>query len=187
MAFVVLYDACVLYPASLRDLLIRVARTGVVQAQWSERILDEVFLNLVRKRPDLDPNRLARSRGEMERALPDASVTGWESLAGGIVLPDPADGHVVAAAIAGNAQVVVTFNLVHFPADVLEPLGIEAKHPDDFLLDVLDLAPAAVAQALAEQASDLIDPPRTIQDVLRSLEKLGLIQSVARFRELMHP
>jgi hypothetical protein len=62
MGFVAVYDACVLYPSALRDLLIRIAQAGLVQAKWTEEILDEVFRNLQENRPDLDVDRLKRTR-----------------------------------------------------------------------------------------------------------------------------
>lgn len=76
MSFVVLYDANVLYPSTLRDLLIRVAQAGLVQAKWTDRILDEVFDALSANRPDLDSQRLARTRSLMNAAVRDCLVTG---------------------------------------------------------------------------------------------------------------
>lgn len=131
MAFIVVYAACVLFPAPLRDLLIRVARAGVVQAHWSDDILDESFRSILRERPELAPEALERTRTLMNTALPDARVTGYERLVDSLELPDPDDRHVLAAAVRIGAQAIVTFNLKDFPATALEPLGIEAKHPDD--------------------------------------------------------
>ncbi|MBO0845297.1 MAG: PIN domain-containing protein [Nocardioides sp.] len=111
MSFVVLYDANVLYPSTLRDLLIRVAQAGLVQAKWTDQILDEVFRNLAMNRPDPDPQRLARTRDLMNRAVRDCLVTGYEPLVDAVDLPDPGDRHVLAAAIKARAQVIVTHNL----------------------------------------------------------------------------
>jgi predicted nucleic acid-binding protein len=174
MAFVVVYDACVLFPAPLRDLLIRVARTGVVRAHWSEQILEECFRAVLRERPELEPEKLARTRELMDRALPDARVTGHEQLIDSFVLDDPDDRHVLAAAIRIGAQAIVTFNLKDFPNRVLEPLGIEAKHPDDFLIEALDLAPGAIAGAVNEQAATLRSPPRSVAELLETLQRQGL-------------
>lgn len=120
MAFVVLYDANVLYPSTLRDLLIRVAQSGLVQAKWTNEILDETFNSLRRNRPDLDPDALARTRELMCRAVRDCLVVGYESLVGAITLPDPEDRHVLAAAIKARAQVIVTHNLKDFADKVLD-------------------------------------------------------------------
>ncbi|MBI2393507.1 MAG: PIN domain-containing protein [Deltaproteobacteria bacterium] len=130
MAFVVLYDACVLYPAPLRDLLVRFANTGIVRARWSEMILDECFRNILEQRPELRPEALARTRELMKRAVPDCIVTGFEGLVDSVVLPDPDDRHVLAAAIRAGAQTIVTFNLRDFPDERLAPYNIEARHHD---------------------------------------------------------
>lgn len=185
MAFVVLYDACVLYPAPLRDLLLRVAQSGVVRARWSEQILDECFRNILLNRPDLTEKKLSRTRELMKAAVPDCIVTGYEELIEGLTLPDVDDRHVLAAAIHSGAQVIVTFNLKDFPASNLDPYSIEAKHPDDFILETIDLAPGLMVQVLADQARALRNPPRTISELLDTLREQGLASSVARLRELM--
>jgi len=185
VAFIVIYDACVLYPAPLRDLLIRVANAAIVQARWSERILDECFTSIARQRPDLPTGALDRTRALMNDAVPDCLVTGFEPLEEALKLPDPDDRHVLAAAIQANAQVIVTFNLGDFPADALAPYDIEAKHPDGFLLDSLDIAPGAMVRCLTEQAAVLRNPPRTVAEVLETLREQGLVRAVARFRELL--
>jgi PIN domain len=103
MAFVVLYDACVLYPAPLRDLLVRLANTGVVRARWSGMILDECFRNILEHRPDLKAEALERTRELMTRAVPDCMVTNFDALIDGLLLPDVDDRHVLAAAIRAGA------------------------------------------------------------------------------------
>lgn len=184
MAFVVLYDACVLYPAPLRDLLVRIANTGIVRARWSDAILDECFMAILEQRPDLKPEALNRTRELMKRAVPDCLVTGFEALIDGLTLPDPDDRHVLAAAIRTGAQAIVTFNLTDFPEDKLAPYNVEAKHPDDFVLDTIGLAPGMVTKVLSEQAGALKNPPRTVGDLLDTLRSLGLVRSVAKLREL---
>lgn len=185
MAFVVVYDACVLYPAPQRDLLIRLARTGLFRARWTEMILDECFRNVIENRPDLQPAALARTRELMIKAVPDCLVTGFEPLIDGLELPDADDRHVLAAAIRSAAQAIVTANLHDFPAEKLKPYGVEAIHPDDFVLDLLDLAPGAVASVAADQAASLKSPPRTIGDLLDTLRAQGLVRSVAKLREVL--
>lgn len=185
MAFVVVYDACVLYPAPLRDLLIRVARTGIVRARWSAAILDECFSNILEQRPDLSAAQLARTRELMVRAVPDCMVEGFEELVAGLSLPDPNDRHVLAAAIRASAQTIVTFNLKDFPPERLAPYEIEAQHPDDFLFDLLDLAPGAMLSALNAQLVGLKNPPQTMNQLLDTLRSQGLAQSVARLRDLL--
>lgn len=111
-SFTVIYDANVLYPNLLRDLLIRVAQAGLVRARWTDEILGEVFRNLTKNRPDLDPERLVRTRTLMNEAIRDVLVTGYEPLVEVLDLPDPDDRHVLAAAIKVGAQTIITNDLV---------------------------------------------------------------------------
>jgi len=180
--FVVLYDANVLYPSTLRDLLIRVAQAGLVQARWTDHILDEVFGNLATNRPDLDPRRLARTRDLMNRAVRDCLVTGYEPLVDALDLPDPDDRHVLAAAIRARAQVIVTHNLKDFPSTVLEEWDMEAKSADDFILDQIDLSHDSVYGAVQRIADSRGNPSATFSDVLAMLERDGLVESVAALR-----
>lgn len=126
MAFTVVYDANVLYPAPLRDLLIRLAMTGVVRVKWTDEILDEVFRNLLENRPDLTQAQLARTRGLMNAAVRDVLVDGYQPLVAALDLPDSGDRHVLAAAIQCGAQSIITHNLRDFPKDKLGPYGVEA-------------------------------------------------------------
>jgi hypothetical protein len=87
VAFIVLYDACVLYPAPLRDLLVPLANTGVVRARWSEPILDECFRRILENRPDLKPEALKRTRELMTQAVADCIVTGFDDLIEGLDEP----------------------------------------------------------------------------------------------------
>ena len=184
MAFVVVYDAAVLYPAPLRDLLLRVARTGLVRAHWTEQILDECFRNILANRPDLVA-LLARTRELMNQAIPDVIVTGYQSLIDGLTLPDPDDRHVLAAAIRAGAQVIVTWNLKDFPADALAPYGIVSLDPDEFVVNLLDLAPAAIVSVVTEQAAALRSPPMSAGALIETLLQQGLARTVARLRELL--
>lgn len=170
MAFVVIYDASVLYPAPIRDLLLRLARTGLFQARWTDQILDECFAALQRQRPDLPPDRLARTRELIVQAVPDCLVEGYQPLIDGLHLPDPDDRHVLAAAIRAGSQVIVTTNLRDFPAEQLSPYDIEAQSADDFVTELLSLAPDVVASTVREQAANLTQPPQTIEQLLDTLE-----------------
>lgn len=183
MAFVVLYDANVLYPSTLRDLLIRVAQAGLVQAKWTDQILDEVFRNLTANRPDLDPARLDRTRELMNRSVRDCLVRDYEPIERGLKLPDPDDHHVLAAAIKAKAQVLVTWNLRDFPDDAMQQWDIDAKSPDQFILDQLDLSREAVYGAVQRIADSWKKPPGTLADVLDRLESEGLMRSVAVLRD----
>lgn len=128
---VALLDANVLYPARLRDLFLRLAIGGLYEARWTERILDECFDNLASDRPDLSGERLDRTRRLMALAVPDAVIDDYGHLVEGFDLPDPDDRHVLAAAVAAHADVIVTDNLIDFPPRAM-PEGLEALSPDAF-------------------------------------------------------
>jgi hypothetical protein len=110
----------------------------------------------------------------MRAAFNDALVTGWEELEPGIRLPDQDDRHVLAAAIRGSAQGIITANTKDFPAAALEPLGLEAVRPDDFLLDQLDLSPPTILQVIREQAARTRRPPLTPRDLATLLGRAGV-------------
>ncbi|MBS7661653.1 PIN domain-containing protein [Pseudomonas lalucatii] len=181
--FTAVYDANVLYPAPLRDLLMHLALTGVYRARWTALIHEEWKRNLLLNRQDLTQAQLDRTSAAMDRAIPDALVTGYEPLCAGLNLPDPDDRHVLAAAIKCNASVIVTFNLKDFPSEVLEPFEIEAVHPDDFIADLFDLDQAAVLEAVQAQRASLKNPPHTARELLDRLLVQGLTQSVKLLSE----
>lgn len=180
----VVYDANVLYPAPLRDLLIRLGKTDLIRARWTDAILDEVFRSILRDRPDLNAEDLVRTRRLMCEAVRDCLVTGYEPSIGAWILPDPDDCHVLAAAVHCGAQVIVTANGRDFPKSVLAPLALEAQHPDEFVLNLIDLAPDMVLNTIEQQASALKRRQTTVDELLETLEKNGLKKSVAEIRGL---
>ena len=120
------FDACVLYPAPLRDLLMRLATTDLFRARWSAAIHDEWTNTVLATRPELKV-QLARTRKLIDAHAMDALVTGYEPLIGTLHLPDPDDRHVLAAAITARADLIVTKNLKDFPAARLAPFGIRTR------------------------------------------------------------
>lgn len=186
--FTAVYDACVLYPAPLRDFLMRLALSGCFRARWSARIHEEWQRNLLQKRPDLDAVQLARTAALMDHALPDSRVRGYENLIPGLALPDPDDRHVLAAAIRCNASVIVTFNERDFPESALLPYGMEAQHPDVFAENLLDLDPAAVVMAAQTQRRALRNPTFNVERYLTTLARQGLVQTskaLALYRSIL--
>lgn len=168
---VVVLDACVLVPMPLRDTLMRFARHNLYSPRWSEIILDEVRGTLVRG--------LARSEAQAQRAVgalsdafPDAQVEGTEDIP---IIPgvDAKDHHVVTTAIQSSADVIVTLNLRHFPADSCEPLGIEPQHLDQFLIELFHREPRYAVGLLHQQALMLGNPPLTIVDVVANLRQFA--------------
>ncbi|MGB9112275.1 MAG: PIN domain-containing protein [Acidimicrobiales bacterium] len=176
MAYVVVYDACVLHDPAIRDLLIRCAtkRQLNFRAHRSDEILDEMVRSILRRRPDLDEHRLQRTREMMNESVADCLVTDFRQLIDAVVLPDPKDRHVVACAIKAQAQAIVTENLSDFPEEALVPFDIEAVHPDEFVLGLFDLNPAVVATVFQEQVNDLRKPPTTMTDAIDIVRQRGL-------------
>jgi predicted nucleic acid-binding protein len=183
MTFTVVYDAPVLYPNTLRDLHLRIARAGLVQAKWTDQILEEAMRARTRNHPDVPAEKLDRLRQLINEAVRDCLVTGYEPLIDGLNLPDPDDRHVLAAAIKAGAQVIVTANLRDFPAADLAPLGIEAKSPDDFILDQISIDARIVYSCVSDIATIRKSPAQTVEDVLGELERSGLVQSAAALRQ----
>jgi len=148
-------------------------------------VQEEWICALLRNRPDLSREKLERTRMLMDLHAADALVTGYEDLIESLHLPDPDDRHVLAAAIRGRADVIVTANLRDFPKNVLEQFGIEPQHPDEFIVCLLDLAPGLVAAAARDHRESLKFPAKTRGQYLHSLEAQGLIQTVAILTEYM--
>jgi len=182
---IALYDANVLYPAPIRDLLIRLARAGVVSARWSDAIHDEWMRSLMRNRPDLDPEKLQRTRELMDAAVPGAVVHGYERHVERLHLPDPDDRHILAAAIEAEADVIVTFNAKDFPRKIVSAHGIDVRRPDAFVLELLagDEAEAVYAAVRAHRSA-LRNPPFTIEQYLQSLARAGLRRSAEHLRQV---
>lgn len=180
----VVYDACVLYPAPLRDLLVQLATTHIFRAKWTELIHDEWTRNLLIKRPDLNADRLTRIRVLMNQNVPDSLVADFEDLIPTLELPDPDDRHVLAAAIIAEAKIIVTFNLKDFPASILTRYGITAKHPDLFVGDLIEQYPQQILQAIETILARLKHPPQTFARHLETLANQGLPISVALLRDL---
>ncbi len=163
-----------LVPIALADTLLRLAEADLYRPLWSELILDEMLSAIEEIHPDLADGR-ARGRADtMDRTFDDACVRGWEPLVDGITLPDEDDRHVVAAAIRGQADLIVTANLGDFPAVALEPLGLEAQSPDDFLLNQLDLDPDVLIRVLHAQAAATQRPAITFDVLVDQLARCGV-------------
>jgi len=180
-----LYDACVLYPAPLRDFLMHLAVTELVAARWTDRIHDEWIGALLIKRPDLTREQLERTRELMNAHASDALVTEYEGLIEALDLPDPDDRHVLAAAIHSGSSVIVTYNLNDFPTPYLAQFDIEAQHPDVFITNLLDIASDQVCTAARRQLASLKNPPKTTDEFLDTLTEQRLPKTVARLRNLL--
>jgi hypothetical protein len=140
----------------------------------------------LRDRPDVPVARLHQLRDAMDRHAGDCLVTGYEPLIEGLSLPDPDDRHVLAAAIAGCADVIVTSNFKYFPDVTLEGYGIKAQHPDEFVRHLIDLAPVLVIDAVCDQQASLVNPPMSMSELLAVFERLSLMETVLELRRLMN-
>ncbi len=153
----VLLDACVLFPTVLREMLLGAAAAGGYDPLWSPRILEE-WARATRRLPE-GAEAIARAEiAAMRARWPEAEIDPPPDLAGTLSLPDPDDRHVLATALAGGAEAILTLNRADFPPRTLARHGVMLRQPDEFLLDLraggLDLAAvAARVRARAEAAS----------------------------------
>jgi predicted nucleic acid-binding protein len=178
----VVLDACVLYPAALRDFLLLLVEAEVFEGHMTATILDECFRSIERRRPDLSPDKLRKTRDAIEDAFGDVLIFDYEALLDGLALPDPDDRHVLAAAIQGGVPVILTFNLRDFPATVLAAHGVVAMHPDTFLVACVAESPESVIAVVQKQADGLRNPPTTVSQMLERLVDQGLVNTVAAIR-----
>jgi hypothetical protein len=155
-------DANVLYPAALRDTLLRLAERG-----FSALILDEVVRNLIQDGRSTDAGS-RRLIAIMRREFPGADVL-ISAQQIGQMLNSAEDRHVLAAAVEARAGTIVTANLKDFPPSALIAFGIEAVSPDTFLRRMYRTAPQLVVQVLRAQAGDLTNPPMSFGDILNML------------------
>ena len=156
--FKVVLDACVLFPFSLRDTLLRAAHSGLYQPYWSVQILALV--------------------AQLQKVFPEALVSGHAALVPGLRNHE-GDRHVVAAALQAHAQVIVTSNLKHFRAKDMPP-RIEAQPPDEFLVNLFDLDPSGMVELVRRQAAALRRPPLELNQLLH-----GLAKTVPEFARLV--
>ena len=177
---IVVVDANVLFPLTLRDTMLRAAAAGFFQLRWSAQILDEVERNLV-STGTMPSEKAARLRAMMELHFPEADVADYATLVAGL-RNHAKDRHVVAAAVQARAEVITTLNIRDF-----EPLpeGLEAQSPDEFLCNVFDRVPDEFTEMLREQASDLVRPPVTFDELLERLRRVvpGLTSRVLGHRQ----
>ncbi len=167
--FTVLFDACVLYPAPVRDLLLQLASKGLFRGRWTQRIQDEWTRNLLKNRPDLHEDQLKLTCKMMNESVLDCLVENYEDLVPSISLPDRDDVHVLAAAIVCQAQIIVTFNLKDFPNEILQKYGIECQDPDTFLRHQFDLNAATVLGCVKTIRARLKNPSMDAQNYLLTL------------------
>lgn len=178
-----IYDACVLYPAPLRDLLMQLALAELFQARWTAKIHDEWMRNVQANRTDITWEKLVRVRDLMNSHVEEALVNGYEDLIPVLELPDPDDRHVLAAAIVAKADVIITFNLKDFPVSKLKQYEIEAIHPDEFIADLILTYPEEVADVVECCRQRLRNPSKSVDEFLEILLRQGLTRSSSLLRQ----
>jgi len=169
MAYVALLDASVLHPWIICDLLLRLAERGLYRPAWSEGILDELVDSLTARRPEHE-GRFRRRREHMEAAFAEAMARGHARFVAAVpAAVDDGDRHVVAAALAARADVIVTDNIRDFAPDDLADVGLRVQTADEFLIHQWWLDPSGVVEDILAMAAATSRPPLTAMQVLESL------------------
>ncbi len=180
---VVVYDACVLYPFHLRNLLIQLAVEGLVAARWTDAIHDE-WIRSVANTGDVSRERLLATRDLMKAILPEADIRDYKRHEGTIALPDPNDHHVLAAAIEAHASIILTWNLKHFPESETAKYNIAVRDPDSFLTALCGEDAETVAAVVDAARANLRLSEPTAEEYLQALENQGLKFFVSLIRAM---
>lgn len=179
LPLVAVLDANVLYSAAMRDFFMRLAIRFVFQPKWTDEIHEEWIEAVLRNRPDLTRTMLERTRDLMNQFGNDWQVPPYQHLIPTLPLPDLDDRHVLAAAIAAKAPVIVTLNTSDFPQAVLSGYAIRTVRPDEFACELLAAEPERFLRAVREHRASLKNPPKTVPEYLLSLKISGLPKTVA--------
>lgn len=180
---VAVFDACILYPFHLRNIIVQAAVDRLVEARWTNEIHNEWIRNLTADTPTIPIDRLQTTRRLMNDALPGATISGYEDLVPTVNLPDPDDRHVVAAAIAAGASIILTWNLRDFPATALKKYGLRRQTPDAFLAGLYDEVPDLIVGSLANARRNLHKSRVSASDFIEILQHQGLTQLVTRLKK----
>jgi len=180
--FPVFLDTNAIFGAGLSDLFLTLAERGTYRPLWSAGVLDELYDVLCRN--GVEPSSVEHRIASMRDAFPDAEVFGYESLIPQMQC-DKGDRHVLAAAVRGGAAVIVTFNLRHFPVAALAPYQVGVVHPDEFLLDQLDLYPSLVTQTVMDVPEAYEHPPVTVHEFCDLLDRSGVPRFVRAVSRLL--
>ena len=180
--YTAILDANTLYPMLVRDLLLSLATAGLYHARWTVDIQNEWTRNLSKDRPEISEH-LPGIVDAMNNAVPDCLVENYHPLIKCVTLPDPKDQHVLAAAIAGHADAIVTFNVKHFPVEVLSTHRIEVQHPDDFVMNQLQLQELVAIEAIKNMRARWKNPERSVAELIDALEKRGLPFTSAHLKQ----
>ena len=180
---VAVLDSCVLYPVATTDGLMSLASSGLFSAKWTRLIEDEWIRAIERQRQDL-VGRLTLRRDAMRDAIVDWEIpeAAWSRISIDDQLPDPNDEHVITAAIAAGADVIVTANGNDFPSRIADPLGLEIMHPDPFILELCESDKDLWVATFASMRSRLRRPEMTPEDFVHRIERAGLPKTAQKLR-----
>lgn len=180
--YTVILDACVLYPRLLRDVLLSLAHADLYTARWTDKIEEEWTRNLLANHPGSEV-QIAHTIEQMRIAIPDCLVTDYQPLIDGLKLPDQDDRHILAAAIRGNADAIVSFNIKDFPSDVLGKFDIELQNPDQFILNQIMLHPPRALSAIKRMRERWERPQMSAEEMVDLFEKRQLYQTATHLRD----
>lgn len=184
--YTVVLDANVLYPIYTCDLIMSLSVTRLFHARWTKDIEDEAKRNLKLKLPPAMSRKIPTRFKHMRAAIPDCIIENYQPLIGKLKLPDPDDRHVLAAAIVGHADAIVTFNLKDFPKQTVGKFNIEVIHPDDFVMNQIELNQVACLTAIKDMREKWNNPARSAQDLVNFYCANQLTQTGDFLRSAIH-
>jgi predicted nucleic acid-binding protein len=176
-------DACVLFPRLQRDVLLSLAHADLYTARWTQEIEREWTTSVVEKYPDA-VEKVPKLLEQMRAAIPDCLIVDYELFIPSVILPDENDRHVLAAAIRGNADAIVSLNTKDFPAHVLAQFDVEIQTPDQFVLNQIMLNPPKALTAIKKMRARWNRPGMTAADMIDLFEKRHLVQTAAHLRDV---
>jgi predicted nucleic acid-binding protein len=180
--YTALLDANVLFSKLQCDALLSLAHAGLYAAKWSADIEREWTTSRLQKYPGTEQTNANKARAMCE-SIPDCMVTGYEDFMGCLTLPDPDDRHVLAAAIVGHADAIVTNNVKDFPLEALTPHDIDLQTPDQFIVNQLTLHPPRAIKALREMRLRWNNPKHTPESLVVLFEQRGMPLTAVRLSE----
>lgn len=178
-------DACVLYPIAATDALISLGSSGLFSAKWTIRVESEWMGAIEKRRPDL-VGRLSIRRDAMRDAIVDWEVSAQAvaAVSLNVQLPDPDDGHVIAAAMAARADFIVSFNVADFPKRVLDTYGLEVMHPDEFIVGLGELDHPLWIDTFRSMRQRLHRPVLSTQEFVEAFARAGLPNTADALRSV---
>ena len=182
--YTVILDACVLFSRLQRDILLSLADADLYTARWSADIEREWHSALTARYPDAG-QKLNKLAEQMRLTVPDCLVEGYQHLIPSLELPDANDRHVLAAAICGNADAIVTHNTRDFPRHILNDFDIELQTPDQFVLNQILLCPARSISVIKSMRQRWTNPAVSACAMITLFEQRALPQTAAHLRDVL--